>query len=107
LKVATEGIAKGFDQQLPEIQQSFFYLPMMHDETLLGQIAGIALFESLAARCEPDSEIAQNQKKSVVFAKAHLHCILNFGRFPSRNAVLGRVSTPEEIAYLKEHPTGF
>jgi uncharacterized protein (DUF924 family) len=107
LKVATEGIAKGFDRQVPLTQQSFFYLPMMHDETLLGQIAGIALFDSLAARCHPESEIAKQTKKSGHFAKSHLDCILHFGRFPSRNEILGRVSTPEEVAYLKEHPSGF
>jgi uncharacterized protein (DUF924 family) len=107
LKVATEGVAKGFDRQVPHMQQPFFYLPMMHDETLLGQIAGIAMFESLLARCDPESEIAMHSKKSIGFAKSHLYCILHFGRFPSRNEILGRESTPEEIEYLKEHPSGF
>ena len=107
LKVATEGIAKGFDRQVPDMQQPFFYLPLMHDETLLGQIAGIASFESLSARCDPESEIAKHAKVSVGFAKSHLYCILRFGRFPSRNEILGRDSTLEEIEYLKEHPSGF
>jgi len=107
LKIATEGIAKGFDRQVPHMQQGFFYLPMMHDETLLSQIAVIAMFESLLARCDPNSEMATHSNKSVQFAKSHLHCILHFGRFPSRNEILGRKSTPEEIEYLKEHPSGF
>ena len=107
LKIATKGIAQGFDRQVPERQQAFFYLPMMHDETLLGQIAGIAMFESLLARCNPDSEMAKRANRNVHFAKSHLHCILHFGRFPSRNEILGRESTPEEIEYLKDHPSGF
>ena len=107
LKITTEAIAKGFDRQVPHTQQSFFYMPLMHDETLLSQIAVIAMFESLLAGCDPESEMAKHSKNSVSFAYSHRDCILHFGRFPSRNKILGRESTPEEIAYLKEHPSGF
>jgi uncharacterized protein (DUF924 family) len=107
LKVATVAIAKGFDRQVPHMQQAFFYMPLMHDENLLSQIAVTAMFELLLARSDPDSEMVKFSNNSVNFATSHRDCILNFGRFPSRNGILGRTSTPEEIAYLKEHPSGF
>jgi uncharacterized protein (DUF924 family) len=104
LKVATVAIARGFDRQLPYPQQSFLYMPLMHDESLLSQIALLALYESALARCGHDPELAEDWKKAIKFAHSHREPILNFGRFPSRNEILGRKSTPEEIAYLKEKP---
>ena len=106
VKVTTQAIARGFDRQVPHMQQVFFYMPLMHDESLLSQIAGIAMFESLSARCDPESEVAKHAELSVPFARSHRDCILHFGRFPARNEVLGRKSTPGEIAYLKENPSG-
>ncbi|KAF8858713.1 DUF924-domain-containing protein [Acephala macrosclerotiorum] len=104
--IATKSIAKGFHHEVSNIQETFFFMPLMHSETLIGQIAGIGMFESLHARCE-NPEIAEKAKMSVAFAERHKNCILRFGRFPSRNEILGRISTPEEIEYLKEHPHGF
>lgn len=105
--IATRSIAKGFHREVPNLQEIFFYMPFMHSETLIGQIAGIGMFESLLARCQNDPEIAEKAKRSVNFAERHKNCILRFGRFPSRNEILGRASTPEEIEYLKEYPHGF
>lgn len=82
-------------------------MPFMHSETLIGQVAGIGMFESLHARCEKDSQMAEHVQQSVLFAERHKDCILRFGRFPSRNTILGRESTVEEIEYLKEKPHGF
>ena len=107
VNIATTAIAKGFDRQVSLTQQSFFYMPLMHDENLLSQIALTALFELALSRCEPGSELAQNWERSIKFAYNHKDPILRFGRFPSRNEILGRTSTPEEIAYLKENPSGF
>ena len=107
LKITTVAIAKDFDQQLPYSQKSFLYMPMMHDETLISQIAIIAMMESQIARCDPESDEAEYWKKWVKFSHRHRDCILHFGRFPSRNEILGRKSTPEEISYLKEYPFGF
>lgn len=104
--IATISIAKKFHREVSNIQEIFFFMPFMHSETLIGQIAGIGMFESLHARCE-NPEIAEKAKISVAFAERHKNCILKFGRFPSRNEILGRISTPEEIEYLKEHPYGF
>jgi len=107
LNITTEAIAKGFDRKVKKEQQPFFYMPMMHSETLLGQVAGVAHFELLQTRCDLDSDLWNFVKSSTIFAEKHQNCIIKFGRFPSRNKILGRESTPEEIAYLKEHPGGF
>jgi len=107
LNITTEAIAKGFDRQVEKEQQPFFYLPFMHSETLLGQVAGVAHYELLQTRCDLESDVGKYVKMSTIFAEKHQHCILKFGRFPSRNKILGRESTPEEIAFLEEHPGGF
>jgi len=107
LNVTTEAIAKGFDREVPHLQQSFFYLPLMHDEKLITQVAGMAMFELLSKRCDPESAADKFSKESWHFAERHRDVILKFGRFPSRNEILGRDSTEEEIAYLREHPSGF
>ncbi|KAG0644991.1 hypothetical protein D0Z07_9091 [Hyphodiscus hymeniophilus] len=108
LNVTTTAIAKGFDRSVSHTQQSFFYLPLMHGENLLSQVAGVALTEAALARCEPnDSELKEYWERSIKFAYSHRDSILKFGRFPSRNEAIGRESTPEEIAYLKENPSGF
>lgn len=107
IQITTEAIAKGFDREVSHLQKSFLYMPLIHDETLLSQIAIIALMESQFARCEPESEEAEYWKKSVKFSYNRRDSILRFGRFPSRNEILGRKSTPEEFAYLQKHPSGF
>jgi len=106
--VAVRSIARGFDhQQATRIQQLFFYMPLMHDEQLVSQIACVALFEQLAAACESGSDEHMFVSSSIKFAKDHRDIILKFGRFPSRNKLLGRCNTPEEIEFLKDHPLGF
>lgn len=110
VKTATLGIAQGQDRQLPYSYQKFFYMPFMHDESLLGQVAGVSLFEGWAARgatessSEKEREMATN---SLGYAIRHRDCIVKYGRFPARNAALGRESTPEEVGLLKTNPAGF
>ncbi|KAK4937786.1 hypothetical protein LTR10_021664 [Elasticomyces elasticus] len=106
-ELATRSIAREFDRKVGELEAMFFYLPLMHDETLVSQIACVALYEALLARCHPDSEAAKLVPRSLSFAKGHRDAILEFGRFPSRNKILERESTPEEIKFLEEHPSGF
>jgi len=105
--VAVKAIAQGHDHQVDHLQALFFYLPLMHDEQLVSQIAGIALIENLAARCPPNSEAASFVNRSAGFAKGHRDVILKFGRYPSRNKVLGRESTEEEKKFLEQNPSGF
>ena len=107
LNITTEAIAKGFDREVDQEQQPFFYLPFMHSETLLGQVTAVAHYELLETRCDLGSDVGKHIQMCTTFAEKHQHCILKFGRFPSRNKILGRESTPEEIAYLEKNPGGF
>lgn len=109
LETTLDAIARGYDRELPLIQSAFFYLPLMHDETLKGQIAGMTLLEVLKSRCiaQGDTETAEFVGRSWDFAKRHLDVVRMFGRFPSRNKALGRASTEKEIRFLEEHPEGF
>ncbi|KAK0105017.1 hypothetical protein ONS95_004614 [Cadophora gregata] len=107
LDVAAKGIAKGHHKEVTNLQMQPFYLPLMHHENLVSQIAATSFYESLITRCESDPELQEWIKMSLGYAERHRDCILKFGRFPSRNEILGRISTPEEIAYLKEYPSGF
>ncbi len=86
--VADRAIALGFDQVLPPEQRQFLYLPFMHSEALADQERSVRLYQ------QPGLE------ESLRFARHHCDLIRRFGRFPHRNAILGRVSTPEELAYL-------
>lgn len=107
LAVATRVVAQGFDRAMPLVQQAFFYLPFEHEEQLLSQIACVSLFEGLAGRGEAGSQEKQFADKCVDYAVRHRNVIAMFGRFPIRNKVLHRVSTPEELDFLKTHPLGF
>ena len=82
--------AKGFDQSYPLPLKRFFYLPYMHSEKLEDQLYCIELCEKA------------NDTEGVKFGQIHLDVIKKFNRFPHRNEVLGRQSTPEEIEFLQE-----
>lgn len=60
----------------------------------------------MIARCPAGLEEVDFIKNSLSYMQRHRDCILKFGRFPSRNKFLGRISTPEQIQYLEEHPFG-
>jgi uncharacterized protein (DUF924 family) len=85
--VADRAIAHGFDASAPSAERTFFYLPFMHSESLADQERSLAL----GRRDDGGTE---------KYAKIHADIIRRFGRFPHRNAVLGRVTTPEEQAFL-------
>jgi uncharacterized protein (DUF924 family) len=86
-KVANTAFAAGYDQKLPHELQKFFVLPFAHSEDLADQERSVAL----ARRIGPDD---------LAHAKHHRDIVRRFGRFPHRNAILGRESTPEEKHYL-------
>jgi len=104
--VAVTAIAAGQDREV-SLLKLFFYMPLMHDESLLGQVAALGLFEALVTRCEEGSVERVYAEKGLDSARKHLRVIERFGRFPSRNAVLGRESTGEERGFLEEHRGGF
>jgi uncharacterized protein (DUF924 family) len=100
LSLARELVAAGADRTLPGVRRLFVYLPFEHAEDLTTQNESLRLFESLA-RDEP--ALAD----LLTWAERHHAVVARFGRFPHRNAILGRVSSPEEQAFLKEPGSSF
>lgn len=96
--VAARAVDHGFDRQVAVARRFFFYMPFEHAESLPLQERSVQLFGALSG---PQFE------RQLDFAKRHHDIIKQFGRFPHRNAVLGRDSTPAELAYLAEHPNEF
>ncbi len=96
LTVADAAIARGFDAQLPPRQCMFLYLPYQHSERLDHQRRSVELVGRLAG--EPDW---------LKYAERHLEIIARFGRFPHRNAVLGRETSPEEAEFLRQPNSSF
>ena len=90
LVLAQEAIASGADHEVDVVQRSFFYLPFMHAESVTIQHEGVRLYEKLG------------NPEQLEFMQKHAHVIERFGRFPFRNAALGRESTADELAYMKE-----
>jgi uncharacterized protein (DUF924 family) len=104
-QLALSGIEEGFDRQLPAIQRVFAYMPLEHAEDMGLQQRAVMLFETLRNDVPPDER--SRYDGFLDYARRHEAVIARFGRFPHRNAVLGRVSTPEEQAYLAEPGAGF
>ncbi|MCE5974781.1 DUF924 domain-containing protein [Sinirhodobacter sp. WL0062] len=89
---ARTALARGYGRALDPAERQFFYLPFMHSEALADQELSVALYRAMG---EPES---------LKFAILHRDIVARFGRFPHRNAVLGRASTEEETEFLKTHP---
>ena len=92
LAAAKQALAEGWDLGAPEPERQFFYMPFEHSEDPEDQALAVRLMEE---RLASDPEMA-------LHAKAHQEIIRRFGRFPTRNAALGRASSPEEEAFLAE-----
>jgi uncharacterized protein (DUF924 family) len=88
LEVANRAIARGAGQRMAADLLEFLYLPLMHSEHLADQQRCVELF-----RNAPNAD-------NLRYAEDHADIIRRFGRFPHRNAVLGRITTPEEQAFL-------
>jgi len=95
LSLVAGALEAGFDQDMTGPQRAFLYMPLMHSEDLADQDRCIRLMREAGL------------EKQHGYAVAHRKIIARFGRFPHRNAVLGRVSTPEEEAFLKEPDSSF
>jgi uncharacterized protein (DUF924 family) len=102
---ASEGMAADVERDLRAIERVFLYLPLEHSESLADQQRSVALFRSLAESVGQDDRAAFDG--FLDYAERHRVIIERFGRFPHRNAVLGRPSTPEEIAFLREPGSSF
>lgn len=92
LEAARTIVAQGWDKAFTEDEQTFAYLPFEHSEALEDQEQSLRLFTGNA---------------NFEWARRHWDIIRRFGRFPHRNAILGRESTPEEIAFLRTPGSGF
>jgi len=92
LALARYAVASGKDRSLPGMQRHFLYMPFMHSEDPAMQAESVRLFNELG--------IADGLK----YALHHHDIVQRFGRFPHRNAILGRASTPEELEFLKSQP---
>ena len=97
-----QALAAGDDLQLPWSGRIFLYMPLMHAESLALQDECVARFTRLQADA-PDS-LKQRFQGNIDFAHQHRDIIARFGRFPYRNAALGRIDTPEETDFLLKGP---
>ncbi|MGE4313207.1 MAG: DUF924 family protein [Pseudobdellovibrionaceae bacterium] len=93
LLIAKHAVSKGLDQILQPVKRRFIYLPFEHSEQMADQKRSLELFE----------KVKGDDPLGYEYALRHYDVIDRFGRFPHRNKVLGRDSTPEEEAYLAEH----
>lgn len=95
LSVARDALAAGHDQAVAPFQRSFLYLPFEHSESLADQERSVALFAALG------------DENTLDYAVQHRDIIVRFGRFPHRNAILRRESTPEERTFLEQPDSSF
>ncbi|MBX3680574.1 DUF924 family protein [Cognatazoarcus halotolerans] len=98
--LAVELLADGGDMSLEPLERVFAYLPFEHSESMADQDRAVALFDDLSRHGNEFTGYLE-------YAHRHRDVIRQFGRFPHRNRILGRVSTPAEIEYLARPGSGF
>lgn len=103
--IALEGIERGDDKTLLGHERVFLYMPLMHSEELAHQERCVELFEAFVEELQGAARerVAFNLK----YAVQHRDIVARWGRFPHRNAILGRPSTPEEAEFLKTPGSSF
>lgn len=99
LAAARTMLERGWDAQCSLYERAFVYLPFEHAESIADQDRSVALYATL--RGTPDGDNYHD------YAIRHRDIVVRFGRFPHRNAVLGRPSTPEEVEFLKQPGSSF
>lgn len=99
-QLCREGIRLGHDEALEDSERLFFYMPLEHAEDLSAQNLCVAQLEGML--CSTPRELRHHIDNALDFAHEHRDLIVRFGRFPHRNKVLARSSTPEELAYLNQ-----
>jgi uncharacterized protein (DUF924 family) len=100
LAAARRLVESGADRGLPGVMRQFVYLPFEHAEDLGVQHESVRLFGELAREEPALADLPE-------WARKHFDIVARFGRYPHRNALLGRASTPEEIAFLQQPGSGF
>ena len=95
LVLVQEAIALNLDDRLPQTQRNFLYMPFMHSESKVIHAGALSLFEE------------KTSKETLQFELHHKAIIDQFGRYPHRNEILGRVSSDEEVAFLQNPGSSF
>ncbi len=96
------------DLALSLIERPFFYMPMMHSEDRAVQERSVETFQRFAEEASTESElIRQSLQANYEYAVRHAEIVARFGRYPHRNAILGRASTEEELEFLKQPGSSF
>jgi uncharacterized protein (DUF924 family) len=108
LSVTALAIGEYEERPLSLVQRMFLYVPLMHSENLTLQQAMVMRFEGLVEQ----AALRSPQNKAFFafaldYARRHLEVVERFGRFPHRNAILGRSSTPAELEFLKRDGSSF
>ena len=105
LRAALEGIERGMDRDLELHEQMFFYMPLMHSESLDVQNQCVALFQRLHDKAP--APLKERVADALKYAEMHRDIVQRFGRFPHRNAILDRTSTDEEQHFLTQPNSAF
>jgi uncharacterized protein (DUF924 family) len=98
LKLCIEGTVAGYHKKLTPIQQLFFFLPLQHAESIPVQKKSVGIFQALAENVT--DTLRETFLTTAQFAELHHDIVVEFGRFPHRNSILGRENTDAEAAYL-------
>ena len=99
LRISKAAVANGDDRSMIPVERRFMYMPFEHAEDLSAQTASLVLFAQLRDET--------GESDPLVWAERHAAVIRRFGRYPHRNAILGRESTAEEVAYLATAGSSF
>ena len=105
LSLTVEGIQLEMDKELFPVERGFFYMPLQHSEDLTIQDQSITAYSRLVE--EAPEEVKEQCQGFLSFAEQHRAIIARFGRYPHRNAILGRLSTSEELDFLKQPGSSF
>ncbi len=104
-ELCLDGIARAEDQNLHPVERMFFYLPLEHAENTERQNFAVQAFTALLA--DVPAPHKQMYQGALAYAEKHRYVIARFGRFPELNEILGRLSTPEEIEFIKSGDYAF
>ncbi|MDQ3864022.1 MAG: DUF924 domain-containing protein [Actinomycetota bacterium] len=99
LRLAVEGIEAGMDRELRPMERDFFWMPIVHSEDVSLHRRHVGYVEELASEVPP--HLRSFYEFRLAQARAGVELMERFGRYPHRNEVLGRISTPEELEYLR------
>lgn len=100
LALCLDGLDDEVDRKLGFLERLFFYMPAMHSESTDDQLTSVEIFGELAAEAPP--EVKPTCQSFLKHAERHRDIVERFERFPHRNSILGRQSTPEESAFLQQ-----